>query len=309
MGEKMIPREAPAPPLGRKSARILVVDDDATLNRFLCAHLKAVGHVVTSAARWSQAEIALSQAEPDLVLLDLKLPDGDGLEKLPKLSQTCPVIILTAFATIDHAVEAIRRGAVDFLTKPVNPNAFDLAISRALSASEMKREYELYKRQAKSGADMSLLGRSPQMAQLKRMINVVGPSGATVLVLGESGAGKELAAAAIHSASERADKPFVAIDCATLQAALFESELFGHEAGAFPGAERRQEGLIASAEGGTVLLDEIGELTSQLQAKLLRVLETGRYRRVGGTRDPVAALRFAAATYPCPTAPARGARR
>ena len=290
-------RERPAAPLGRKPARILVVDDDATLNRFLSAHLKSAGHAVTSAARWSQAEVALAQAEPDLVLLDLKLPDADGLDKLPTLSETCPVIILTAFATIDHAVEAIRRGAVDFLTKPVNPNAFDLAISRALSASEMKREYELYKRQAKSAADITLLGRSPQMAQLKRMINVVGPAGATVLVLGESGVGKELVAAAVHEASGRADKPFVAIDCATLQAGLFESELFGHEAGAFPGAERRKEGLIEAAEGGTVLLDEIGELTSQLQAKLLRVLETGRYRRLGGTRDLVADVRFVAATH------------
>lgn len=297
MVEHTVLREAPAPPLGRKSARILVIDDDTTLNRFLCAHLKAAGHVVSSAARWSQAEIVLAQSEPDLVLLDLKLPDADGLEKLPHLSQTCPVIILTAFATIDHAVEAIRRGAVDFLTKPVNPNAFDLAISRALSASEMKREYELYKRQAKSTADATLLGRSPQMSQLKRMINVVGPSGATVLVLGESGVGKELVAAAVHSASDRADKPFVAIDCATLQAGLFESELFGHEAGAFPGADRRKEGLIESAEGGAVLLDEIGELTSQLQAKLLRVLETGRYRRLGGTRDRVADVRFIAATH------------
>ncbi|QLP96224.1 MAG: sigma-54-dependent Fis family transcriptional regulator [Rhodoblastus sp.] len=289
--------EATATPLGRKPARILVVDDDSTLNRFLTAHLKLAGHSVTSASRWSQAEIALAQSEPDLVLLDLKLPDADGLEKLPTLSETCPVIILTAFATIDHAVEAIRRGAVDFLTKPVNPNAFDLAISRALSASEMKREYELYKRQAKSAADMTLLGRSPQMAQLKRMINVVGPADTTVLVLGESGVGKELVAAAVHEASPRADKPFVEIDCATLQAALFESELFGHEAGAFPGVERRKEGLIESAEGGTVLLDEIGELTSQLQAKLLRVLETGRYRRVGGTRDLVANVRFVASTH------------
>lgn len=297
MSESKSLREAPPAPLGRKPARILVVDDDTTLNRFLTAHLKLAGHSVTSAARWSQAELALANAEPDLVLLDLRLPDADGLDKLPTLAETCPVIILTAFATIDHAVEAIRRGAVDFLTKPVNPNAFDLAIARALSASEMKREYELYKRQAKSAADKTLLGRSPAMAQLKRMINVVGPADTTVLVLGESGVGKELVAAAVHEASGRADKPFVPIDCATLQANLFESEVFGHEANAFPGADRRKEGLLEAAEGGTVFLDEIGELTSQLQAKLLRVLETGRHRRIGGTRDIVADVRFVASTH------------
>ncbi|MBL8589730.1 MAG: sigma-54-dependent Fis family transcriptional regulator [Methylobacteriaceae bacterium] len=278
-----------------RKGRILVVDDDATLNRFIAQHLRAAGHEVVAALRWAEAEAQLARVEPDLVILDLKLPDADGLAKLAGLAETCPVIVLTAFGTIDHAVEAIKRGASDFLTKPVNPDVLDLSIKRALAASSMRREYEYYKRQATS-LDKTLIGRSVAMAKLRKMIEVVGPSETTVLILGESGVGKELVAAAVHAASARAGKAFVAIDCATLQQNLFESELFGHERGAFTGADRRKEGLIEVGAGGTVFLDEIGEMSGALQAKLLRVLETGRYRRLGGTKDLVSNVRFVAAT-------------
>ncbi len=281
----------------RKSkGKVLVIDDDGTLNRFISSHLKTAGYEVVSAQRWSDVEALLTGFEPELAILDLKLPDADGLAKLPGLSELCPVIVLTAFGTIDHAVQAIKRGASDFLTKPVNPDALDLAIQRGLSASSMRRQYEYYKRQAVSSLDKTLIGRSVAMAKLRKMIEVVGPSETTVLILGESGVGKELVAAAVHQASPRAGAAFVAIDCATLQQNLFESELFGHERGAFTGADRRKEGLIEVGAGGTVFLDEIGEMSGALQAKLLRVLETGRYRRLGGTKDLVSNVRFVAAT-------------
>ncbi len=279
-----------------RKVRILVVDDDATLNRLICAQLKGAGYDVTSAQRWSEAREALERFEPQLALLDVKLPDADGLEILPQISEFCPVLVLTAFGSIGHAVRAIRQGAIDYLTKPINPEALELAVQRALATSSMQREYEYYKRQAQSGAGKALLGGSLAMAKLRKMIGVVGPAETTVLVLGESGVGKELVAAAIHQASARAAKNFVAIDCATLQQNLFESELFGHERGAFTGADRRKEGLIEVGEGGTVFLDEIGEMSLALQAKLLRVLETGHYRRLGGTKDLNSNVRFVAAT-------------
>ncbi|MCP8939571.1 sigma-54 dependent transcriptional regulator [Alsobacter sp. SYSU M60028] len=279
----------------RKPA-ILVVDDDATLNQLMSSHLRRAGYEVENASRWSEAQSLLGRLEPDLVLLDAKLPDADGLAMLPSLVETCPVIMLTAFGSIDLAVQAIKRGAVDFLAKPVNPDVLDLAVKRAISASSMRRRYDYYRRQATSALDKTLVGLSPAMARLRKMIGIVGPSDTTVLILGESGVGKELVAAAVHQASARADQNYVAIDCATLQQNLFESELFGHERGAFTGADRRKEGLIEVGEGGTAFLDEIGEMSGSLQAKLLRVLETGHYRRLGGTKDLVSNVRFVAAT-------------
>lgn len=279
-----------------QSATVLVIDDDATLNKMLCTHLKASGYNAISAHLWKDAEQLLAREEPDLILLDMKLPDANGLDCLQDLTETYPVLVLTAFGSIDQAVQAIQHGAVDYLTKPVNPEVLDLAIKRAVSASKMRRNYEYYKRQAQSDVAKTLVGMSAPMAELRRLIGIVGPADATVLVVGESGVGKELVAASIHQASPRAGGNFVAIDCSTLQQNLFESELFGHERGAFTGADRRKEGLIEVASGGTVFLDEIGEMSLALQAKLLRVLETGRFRRLGGTKDLHANVRFVAAT-------------
>jgi len=276
---------------------ILVVDDDATLNRFMSSQLKAEGYNPVSAFRWVDAEQMLARLEPDLVLLDIKLPDSDGMSKLAELSENCPVLVLTAFGAIDQAVQAIKNGAVDYLTKPTDPDALLLAIRRTLAASSLRRDYEFFKKQAtQSGAAREMLGNSPAMGELRRVISMIGPSEATALVLGESGVGKELVAAAIHQASSRAAAKFVAVDCATLQQNLFESELFGHERGAFTGADRRKEGLIEVGRGGTIFLDEIGEISLAVQAKLLRVIETGRFRRLGGTKDITADVRFVAAT-------------
>jgi DNA-binding NtrC family response regulator len=281
---------------GEPKASLLIIDDDATLNRLVTAHLRRCGYDVASAATWAAGEEQLSRMEPDLTLLDMRLPDAEGIATLPAIAEICPVIVLTAFGSIDLAVKAIKLGATDFLTKPINPEVLEIAISRALSARTMRRSYEYYREKATSSVSSLLVGRSAAMAKLRRMIGIVGPSNTTVLVLGESGVGKELVAAAVHQASERASKPFVAVDCATLHENLFESALFGHERGAFTGADRRKEGLIEVAEGGTVFLDEIGEMSAPLQAKLLRVLETARFRRLGGVRDLSANVRFVAAT-------------
>jgi DNA-binding NtrC family response regulator len=276
---------------------IIVIDDDPTLNRLLCAQLKAAGYKTMGARFWAEAETLLSHVEPSLVLLDMKLPDADGLDRVAQVAEICPTLVLTAYGSIDQAVKAIKLGAADYLTKPINPDELDLAVKRTLAVNSMLRNYEYFKRQAANAAgDKSLIGDSAAMAQLRNMVGIVGPSETTVLIQGESGVGKELVAAAVHQASERANSNFVAIDCSTLQASLFESELFGHERGAFTGADRRKEGLIEVGAGGTVFLDEIGEMSLGLQAKLLRVIETGRFRRVGGTKDLTADVRFVAAT-------------
>lgn len=275
---------------------ILIVEDDTTLNRLLATQLRASGYHVVSAFCWREAQNELARIEPSLILLDNNLPDANGLEKIAEVSEICPVIILTAYGSIDQAVAAIKCGAADYLTKPVNPDALDLVIRRTLAARSMRRDYEYLRRQVESAAGRSLVGKSAAMAELRKMIGVVGPSDTTVLILGESGVGKELVAAAVHQASHRASSNFVAVDCSTLQSNLFESELFGHERGAFTGADRRKEGLIEVAAGGTVFLDEIGETPLSMQAKLLRVLESGRFRRVGGTKDIAANVRFITAT-------------
>lgn len=275
---------------------IIVIDDDPTFNRLLCAQLKASGYKTMGARFWSEAETLLTHVEPSLILLDMKLPDADGLDRVAQLSEICPVLVLTAYGSIDQAVKAIKLGAADYLTKPINPDALDLVVKRTLAANSMRRNYEYFKRQATTAAGKALVGASPAMERLRKMIGIVGPSETTVLIQGESGVGKELVAAAVHQASDRASSNFVAIDCSTLQASLFESELFGHERGAFTGADRRKEGLVEVGAGGTVFLDEIGEMSLGLQAKLLRVLETGQFRRVGGTKDLTANVRFVAAT-------------
>lgn len=275
---------------------ILIIDDDVTLNRLLAAQLKSAGYQTASALRWSEAEKLLTQIEPALALIDIKLPDANGVDKVAFLSEICPVLVLTAYGAIQQAVTAIKHGAQDFLTKPIDPETFDLLVKRTLAASSMRRDYEYFRRHAASAAEKTLVGRSSAMQELRRWIGIVAPSDTTALILGESGCGKELIAAAVHQASLRAKQNFVAIDCSTLQASLIESELFGHERGAFTGADRRKEGLIEVAAGGTVFLDEIGEMAPALQAKLLRVIETGKFRRVGGARDLAANVRFVAAT-------------
>jgi len=276
--------------------RVLVIEDDRTLNQLIRRQLEQTGYSVTSAYSWREGEKTLQEREPAVTILDIRLPDGDGLSLLPGLSEQCPVIVLTAFGSIDQAVQAIKAGAADYLTKPVSPDELELAIGRALENRSLRRDYQFYRDQLLPGTADLMVGESAALTEVLRHVELVAGTDTTVLIQGESGVGKELVAQAIHQRSPRAGANFVAVDCCTLQESLFESELFGHERGAFTGADRRKQGLIEVAEGGTVLLDEIGEIPPSLQAKLLRVLETGQFRRLGGTKDLDSDVRFVAAT-------------
>lgn len=280
----------------RRARRVLVIEDDTTLNRLLLDQLSRLGFETRGSATRKQALEVMDEFEPDLAILDMRLPDTKGMSFLPELHSVCPVVILTAYGSIDQAVKAVKVGAAEYLIKPVSPASLELAISRALETAELKRKAKFWQSKAKSETQSNMVGSSKAFLKVREMIDLVAPVETTVLIEGESGVGKELVAGAIHEQSDRSDENFIAIDCCTLQENLFESELFGHERGAFTGADRSKEGLIEVAEHGTVFLDEIGEISPVIQAKLLRVLETGKYRRLGGTKDFTADVRFVAAT-------------
>ena len=278
-----------------KPKHLLLIEDDVTLRRLILQRLERADYAVTGVESWSEAKTALANLQPSLILLDVRLPDANGLEKLPKLKEIAPVIVITAFGSINDAVRAIRSGAIDYLIKPINPDTLEAVIERALETSSIRRSYEFLRDEARRKTP-TLIGSSPGLREVRKQIELLAPSQATVLILGESGVGKELVARAVHDASPRSAAIFTAVDCATLQDTLFESELFGHERGAFTGADQKKEGLVEVSEGGTVFLDEIGDLPLSQQVKLLRVIETGRFRRVGGTRDIACDVRFVAAT-------------
>jgi DNA-binding NtrC family response regulator len=280
----------------RTGKRILLIEDDRTLSRLLAEQLTAMGHEVATAQRWGEAKSALISIDPSLAILDIRLPDADGIQCLPELAAECPVIVLTAYGTIKDAVKAMRAGAIEYLVKPVNPAELDLAVCRAIETTSLRRSNEYFRNQLRPGIRELMVGESQAFRKLVRMIELVAPGDTTVLVQGETGVGKELVARSIHQLSPRAERNFVPVDCCTLQENLFESELFGHEKGAFTGADRRKLGLIEIAEGGTVFIDEIGEISPVLQAKLLRVLETGEFRRLGGTQTLSSDARFVVAT-------------
>jgi two-component system NtrC family response regulator len=273
---------------------VLLVEDDRLLNRLLTGELKRMGYAVTSVTCWRDAHAHLDQHEPALIVADVQLPDANTLDLLPGLTKDYPVIVLTAFGTVQGAVAAMKAGARQYLTKPINPDELELEVKRVLQHSALSRDQEFCRERMRSSGGM--VGASAALAELQRLIDAVAHSETTVLIQGESGVGKELVAHAIHERSPRAARNFVAVDCCTLQEKLFESELFGHEKGAFTGADRQKPGLIEAAQGGTLFLDEIGEIEPAIQAKLLRVLETGEYRRLGGVKDLQANVRIVAAT-------------
>jgi len=279
-------------------ARILVIEDDALLNRMIMRQLEGMGYEVTGMESLGDARDYLKKYEPDLIISDMRLPDGDCLAELPALAEFHPVIVLTAYGTVKNAVEAIQAGAADYLSKPVSPDELALTVQRVLNTAALKADHQFCKARlaAQTDSQRFMIGQSDALEQVKELINAVADSDMTVLVLGESGSGKELVARAIHDQSHRAKRNFVAVDCCTLQESLFESELFGHEKGAFTGADKKKQGLIEGAAGGTLFLDEIGEIPPPIQAKLLRVLETGQFRRVGGTKDLSSDVRIVAAT-------------
>jgi DNA-binding NtrC family response regulator len=281
--------------------RILIVDDEPSLRRLLSVVLGAEGHEISEAGTVAQARSALAAHQFDLVITDQKLPDGDGLGLLAACREadaTAPVIFITAYATVDLAVRAMRQGAFDVLPKPFEPDAVRVAVKRACERAALLRENESL-RGAMRRLDpfTRLVGDSAPMQALREVIARVAPTAATVLITGETGTGKELVARAIHAASPRADRPFVAVNCSAFTDTLLESELFGHERGAFTGADRARQGVFEAAHGGTLFLDEAGEMSPPLQAKLLRVLMDGEIVRVGSTTTRRVDVRILVATH------------
>jgi len=280
---------------------ILVVDDDPGFRRLLETILTREGYQVQSAASAEEALRLGAQRSFNLVVSDLKLPDGDGLDILrwwTENSPETPVIMITAFGTVANAVEAMKLGAADYIGKPLSsPDELRLLVRRALDQRRLAGQYEvLREQQAGQFSCESMVASDPKMARVLELVRRVAPTNATVLLMGESGAGKELVARCIHQNSTRADQIFVPVNCAALSPTLIESELFGHEKGAFTGASGRHVGRFERAQGGTLFLDEIGELDANLQAKLLRVLQERTFERVGGTRQISADVRIIAAT-------------
>lgn len=275
---------------------ILVVDDDRVFNQLLVEQIGDMGLEAVGAGSWAEASRILAEREPDLVFLDFKLPDAETPQLVEALSSQFPIIVLTGYGSIRNAVSLIQAGAVEYLTKPVSLDELEITIRRELANAELRSRNAFYQRQLESRRPGPLVGTSKAMEALQRMIEAVAPTDATVLIQGESGTGKEMVAQAIHEGSVRAGREMVTIDGGTLQETLFESELFGHERGAFTGADRQKKGLIEEAAGSTLFLDEIGETSPANQAKLLRVLETSTFRRVGGAKTLKADVRFVVAT-------------
>lgn len=275
---------------------LLVVDDDPVFNALLCRQLEDMGFGAQGADSWRKAQARLQEMEPAAIILDYKLPDKDGAGIIDELRGQYPIIVLTGFGSIRNAVSVIRQGAADYLTKPVDLDEFELTVRRVLENAELRELNRFYRSRLASQRAAPMIGDSPAMQEVRAHIDAVGPTETTVLILGESGSGKEMVARAIHEQSARAGRELVAVDSCGLQENLFESELFGHERGAFTGADRLKKGLIEEAAGGTLFLDEIGDIAPPIQAKLLRVMETGTFRRLGGTKTLVADVRFLAAT-------------
>ncbi len=281
--------------------QILLVDDEANLRRLLRLLLEEEGFEVAEAGSLAEAQALLDRKVPHLVVTDQKLGDGKGLDVLAaaqRVDETIPVIFLSAFANVELAVAAMRQGAFDVIPKPFDPQGLKAAVGRALTHGALLRENRSLKDQAgRQAGDRELLGRSPAMQALLEALDRVAPTHATVLVMGETGSGKELVARAIHARSARAQGPFVALNCAAMPESLLESELFGHEKGAFTGADRARPGLFETAHEGTLFLDEAGEMPPSLQAKLLRVLMDGRVLRVGSRTARQVDVRVVAATH------------
>ncbi len=279
---------------------ILLVEDRDSLRTMLRLALEAHAHVVVEARDEPEAIARLSQARPAVVLTDLKLPSGDGfgvLRAAKDIDQDLPVVVMTAYGSIQDAVVAMREGAMDFLAKPVDPDHLLLMVERAIAQRRMQAEYAALKEDvaAHRGAPR-IVGDAPSLHQVSQQLHRAAATDTTVLIEGESGTGKELFARALHALSPRADGPFVAINCAAIPETLLETELFGHEKGAFTGATARKPGRFEVAHRGTLFLDEIGELPLLLQAKILRALELRTFERVGGTQPIHVDVRVVAAT-------------
>jgi DNA-binding NtrC family response regulator len=284
-----------------RPARILVVDDEKLIRWSVAERLQRGGYEVLSAESGEQALEVVATTPPDLILLDVRLPGIDGVQTLQRALSLHPevaVLMMSAHSTVDVAVEAMKHGAIDFLVKPFPFQQLDEAVERALANARTRRQIATLTSDKRGATALqAIVGGSPAMEALRNMIGrLAGSEATTVLIEGESGCGKEVVARAVHFQSARADRPFLQVNCAALPEQLLESELFGHERGAFTDAHTQKRGLFETAEGGSVMLDEIGDLPPGGQAKLLRLLENKTFRRVGGVQELRADVRVIAAT-------------
>jgi len=282
----------------RKAARVLLVDDDDDFRRIMSGELTRRGYTVSAVASGTAAEAQAGDA--DVILLDLRLPDVDGIEVLKRLRSaevSAGVIMLTGHGTIDTAIQAVRLGAYDYLEKPCPLDRMDMAIQKAHEHLRLvQRQRVLEDSYTSRDIGPEFIGRSAALEKVRQLVARVAPTDSTTLVLGETGVGKDMVARLLHAQSRRRDKPFVVVDCAALHEQLLQSELFGHDKGAFTGADRLKHGLFEAGNTGTIFLDEVGEMSPEVQAKLLRVLETGRFRRLGGTKEIAVDVRVISAT-------------
>ncbi|KAA3609273.1 MAG: sigma-54-dependent Fis family transcriptional regulator [Calditrichaeota bacterium] len=281
--------------------KILVVDDDANFRLTLRATLQQAGYEIYEAEDGRDAVELAGETLFDLILLDLRMKDMQGdeaLRRIKSLSPAVPVVIMTAFATVQTAVETLKQNAFDYLIKPVDMNVLLAIVEKAMHYYEMERENKVLKERIGEQFDFSrIIGRSKKMRQAMEILSLAAPSHATILILGESGTGKELIANAIHQNSGRREQAFVKINCAALAENLLESELFGHERGAFTGAIQQRKGRFEMADSGTIFLDEIGDMAPSTQAKILRVLQEGEFERLGSSKTMKVDVRIIAATH------------
>ncbi len=281
--------------------KVLLVEDDRMQRETLARFLKAKGMDVVGVGTGKEV-LGKLDWDPDVVVLDWKLPDMDGLEVFEKIKDSkplLPVVMLTAFASVENAVEAMRMGAFHYLSKPVNLEELLIILNRAYSQHKLHREVESLRvklRELTLPSELGVIAESDAMKRVLSLVGKVAPTDATVLVTGESGTGKEVVASLVHKLSPRATGPFVKVNCAAIPENLLEAELFGYEKGAFTGAHKAKPGLFEEADGGTIFLDEVGELPLALQAKLLRVLQDRSVRRVGGNREKKVDVRVVTAT-------------
>jgi two-component system NtrC family response regulator/two-component system response regulator AtoC len=283
-----------------KSISVFLVDDDVTFRQVMASELTRRGYAVVSAGSGSEALDKASKSKVDVTLLDLRLPDMDGIDVLAQLREQNPaagVVVLTGHGTIDTAIQAIRLGAYDYLEKPCPIEKLEMAIQKTCEHVRLvKRQKVLEDGFSVPNVVEGLVGASPAFAKLLDDVANIARTDSTTLILGETGVGKEVVASLLHAQSPRAEAPFVVVDCAALHEDLLQSEIFGHEKGAFTGAVRQKHGLFEVANGGTIFLDEVGDTSPEIQAKLLRILETSRFRRLGGTDEIEVDVRIVAAT-------------